>query len=161
MQPLSSAASTGLSVVSNIASYRLPLVLRANALQQKTTYTLRLTATQNGATGTHHMSTSILHQFSREGCLNGRGLFPLSVAGVSTLTFLTNAPPTSGSLVLSPAVGVALVDIFTFEASSWVDDSSDYPLAYSFYYVVVCSSTKTWPNDLNRGAKGNAPHWHS
>lgn len=53
VQPFSSAASTGLSVVSNIASYRLPLVLRANALQQKTTYTLRLTATQNGATGMH------------------------------------------------------------------------------------------------------------
>jgi hypothetical protein len=80
---------------------------------------------------------SHLYHTWREGCLNGRGLFPLSVAGVSTLTFLTNAPPTSGSLVLSPAVGVALVDIFTFEASSWVDDSSDYPLAYSFYYVVV------------------------
>lgn len=63
----------------------------------------------------------------------------LFIAGVSTLTFLTNAPPTSGSLVLSPAVGVALVDVFSFEASSWVDDSSDYPLAYSFYYVVVYS----------------------
>lgn len=53
------------------------------------------------------------------------------------LTFVTNGPPSSGSLVISPSRGIALIDAFTFSAPSWVDDSTDYPLTYSFYYAVV------------------------
>lgn len=51
LQSLEVATSTGLSVTSTAAIYRLPLVFKADALLQKTSYTLRLTATQNGVTG--------------------------------------------------------------------------------------------------------------
>lgn len=43
---------------------------------------------------------------------------------------MTNAPPTSGSLLVSPLVGVALQTPFSLAAYNWIDDSEDLPLTY-------------------------------
>lgn len=54
------------------------------------------------------------------------------VAGLSEVTFTTNAPPTSGSLSVTPPVGVSLLTPFALTAFNWVDDAEDLPLLYRY-----------------------------
>jgi hypothetical protein len=56
----------------------------------------------------------------------------VTVAG-RQVSFVTNSPPTSGSLSAQPARGVAVATAFSLLAAGWVDDPSDYPLFYAFY----------------------------
>ena len=52
------------------------------------------------------------------------------------LTVLVNAPPTSGFLTVEPAAGVVLQTAFSFECAGWVDDATDLPLLYSFFFEI-------------------------
>ena len=54
----------------------------------------------------------------------------------SSITLYTNAPPSSGSFIVSPEVGNALDTEFLFSSPSWTDDISDYPLLYDFSYYL-------------------------
>ena len=47
-----------------------------------------------------------------------------------------NAPPTSGFLTVEPATGVVLQTAFSFACSGWVDERSDLPLLYSFFFEI-------------------------
>ena len=58
------------------------------------------------------------------------------VAGYSVLSIRVNAPPSSGLLTISPDEGVVLQTPYLFKASGWVDDLTDLPLLYSFYYII-------------------------
>lgn len=61
----------------------------------------------------------------------------------SSVTLFSNAAPTSGQLIVTPEVGVAYEDTFTFAASSWVDDEDGYPLRYAFRYSLRESELAT------------------
>ncbi|KAG7384504.1 hypothetical protein PHYPSEUDO_002556 [Phytophthora pseudosyringae] len=52
--------------------------------------------------------------------------------GFGSVSVIVNAPPTSGTFVVSPQSGYAMQDAFTLTCSLWSDDVDDYPLAYSF-----------------------------
>lgn len=58
----------------------------------------------------------------------------------SEISLVVNSVPTSGSFDASPRRGFVLVTRFTLTASDWVDDSTDYPLTYSFFYRQLDSS---------------------
>jgi hypothetical protein len=58
-----------------------------------------------------------------------------NLPGSATARFQANAPPTSGSLDVSPLRGFALVTKFALSAAGWVDDTDDLPLTYSFLYT--------------------------
>ena len=51
MSALSAAATTSLTVTSSLSSYKFALVLAADTMNPKTTYTLQLAAQQYGVTG--------------------------------------------------------------------------------------------------------------
>ena len=57
-----------------------------------------------------------------------------SVVGFGEILLGTNAPPSSGKLVVSPPNGTAVFTVLSISASSWIDDPSDYPLSYVFMY---------------------------
>ncbi|XXQ32468.1 EGF-like domain-containing protein [Plasmodiophora brassicae] len=52
----------------------------------------------------------------------------------ASITFVVNAPPRGGILVCSPSSGQALSTSFLLLTQSWNDDSSDFPLTYTFSY---------------------------
>ena len=54
--------------------------------------------------------------------------------GFSTLSVTLNAPPSGGSLTVSPASGTARNTSFALRAPGWVDDPEDMPLLYTYYY---------------------------
>ena len=106
---LSSSASTttsGTVTVTSSSGITAPvsLVLPAGSLLSKTSYTIRLSGVSTEGTG------------------------------YSEQSFTTDVAPSSGSLSVSPTSGDALTTTFTMTASSWVDDASDYPLVYGYYY---------------------------
>ena len=57
-----------------------------------------------------------------------------SIIGFGDIVLHTNAPPSSGSLVVSPANGTAVLTAFSISAVSWIDDPDDYPISYVFLY---------------------------
>lgn len=54
----------------------------------------------------------------------------------SQITLTANGAPTSGQFVVSPTTGSALETTFFFNAPFWLEDASDYPIAYSFRYTL-------------------------
>ena len=54
--------------------------------------------------------------------------------GFSTLSVTLNAPPSGGSLTVSPASGTARNTSFALRSPGWVDDPEDMPLLYTYYY---------------------------
>ena len=51
--------------------------------------------------------------------------------GYSKLTVDVNAPPSSGTVAVTPSEGVVLATGFEYECTGWVDDVSDLPLLYA------------------------------
>ncbi|KAJ0409351.1 hypothetical protein ATCC90586_000973 [Pythium insidiosum] len=51
----------------------------------------------------------------------------------ATIAVAANAPPTSGSLTVTPSSGHALDDTFTVQCSNWVDE--DLPLRYTYRFI--------------------------
>jgi hypothetical protein len=51
----------------------------------------------------------------------------------ATITIVTNAPPTPGSVLVSPRSGIAMTVTFTFNAALWVDE--DAPISYQFGFL--------------------------
>lgn len=90
------------------------LVLPSSALAPGTTYTFKLKA------------------YSSSGG---------SSSAEASISLTTASLPVSGSLTVSPAVGgVALTTGFSLLARYWTDESSAYPLAYSFSAALSSSS---------------------
>ena len=54
------------------------------------------------------------------------------MSGFGDIVLETNAPPTSGKLIVSPSNGTAVLTAFSISAVNWMDD--DYPLSYVFMY---------------------------
>ena len=52
--------------------------------------------------------------------------------GFGEILLTTNAPPSTGKLIVSPPNGTAVLTTFSISASSWIDD--DLPLSYVFMY---------------------------
>jgi hypothetical protein len=46
-----------------------------------------------------------------------------------------NSPPSFGSFLINPTVGIELQDLFYFTANDWIDE--DLPLLYSFGFFVA------------------------
>jgi hypothetical protein len=88
------------------------LVLKPNALTPNAEYTMILTC-------------ALIVGFEGSSALSSTSIIVIS----------TNGPPTPGSLSVSPAYGMELVDIFRFEAASWSDIGYDYPLTYVFGFI--------------------------
>lgn len=63
---------------------------------------------------------------------NSRGV----VTSYFDIAVFTNAPPTALPLEISPMNGVPMLDKFTFFTGSAKDNSIDFPLLYTFGYVV-------------------------
>ena len=57
--------------------------------------------------------------------------------GYSALTVSVNSPPSSGTLALDPRDGVVMETAFDYACAGWVDDATDLPLLYSFFYALV------------------------
>jgi hypothetical protein len=57
--------------------------------------------------------------------------------GYSALTVTVNSPPSSGTLALDPRDGVVMETAFDYACAGWVDDATDLPLLYSFFYALV------------------------
>ena len=55
-----------------------------------------------------------------------------SMMGFGEILLTTNAPPSTGKLIVSPPNGTAVLTTFSISASSWIDD--DLPLSYVFMY---------------------------
>jgi len=95
----------------------LYLVLPAGSLTAGGYYQFQLTAAYASGTGAASMTP-----------------------GYSVLAVQMNAPPSSGTVSVSvrggAPIGVVLRDSYDFAASGWVDDESDLPLLYSFYYAI-------------------------
>ena len=121
---LSSAAATSLaSYVEAGETATVYLVLRAGALTPGGYYQFQLSATFASGTG-------------------AAGGTP----GYSVLTVQMNAPPSSGTITVAvrggAPIGVVLRDPYDFACRGWVDDVSDLPLLYSFYYSIVGAPTE-------------------
>ena len=105
------------------------LVLPIGALTKGGAYTFRLTARYDDGAAAD----------------DGGGL-----SGYAALSFVVNAPPTSGVVALQPRYGVVLETLFGYACSGWVDDAADLPLLYSFYYLVrtarACAQDNTPEN---------------
>ena len=81
--------------------------------------------------------------------------------GYSVLAVQMNAPPSSGTIAVTVSggepIGVVLQDPYDLACSGWVDDVSDLPLLYSFYYAIFGSATEyqlvsNTPSDSYDGA---------
>jgi hypothetical protein len=64
---------------------------------------------------------------------------PDHFASYSEIAIAVNAPPTGGSVSVSPPSGSALSTLFTITALDWSDDPEDLPLTYSFRYQISAS----------------------
>ncbi|OQR99823.1 transmembrane protein [Achlya hypogyna] len=83
--------------------------------------------------------------------------------GSGTISISVNAPPTPGTITISPAQGTAIADQFTVTCSGWTD--ANLPLTYAFYLnanstLVPLASELTLPSTqvrlfLNDAAKPN------
>ena len=81
--------------------------------------------------------------FSSASLLAGRPyLFRISAYFTSARTALAaneirlqvNSAPQNGVLSVQPSSGQAVLTLFSFSSSGWVDSSSDLPLSYGFYF---------------------------
>jgi hypothetical protein len=62
----------------------------------------------------------------------------------SAVTIVMNAPPSGGTLTISPPEGTALNTSFTLNTARWTDDLADLPLSYVIsYYTVKITSLNT------------------
>lgn len=52
--------------------------------------------------------------------------------GFGSIVVNVNAPPSSGTLTVSPQSGYAITDKFVLSCAHWTDDPADLPLTYSF-----------------------------
>jgi hypothetical protein len=59
-----------------------------------------------------------------------------NVYGTASVLITINSPPTGGYLIVNPTVGVALNTSFLFTTALWIDEISDYPLSYTFFYYI-------------------------
>jgi hypothetical protein len=55
----------------------------------------------------------------------------------TTVTILANAPPSGGTLAVTPKTGNSLVTQYTFQTAYWSDDVADYPIMYVFSYYAA------------------------
>ena len=66
--------------------------------------------------------------------------------GYSVLAVQINAPPSSGTIDVTvrggEPIGVVLQDPYDLACSGWVDDITDMPLLYSFYYAIMGAATE-------------------
>ena len=66
--------------------------------------------------------------------------------GYSVLSVQMNAPPSSGKIAVTvrggEPIGVVLQDPYDLACSGWVDDVSDLPLFFSFYYSIFGAATE-------------------
>jgi hypothetical protein len=67
---------------------------------------------------------------------------PYSTPGYAALTVVVNSPPSSGVLAASPAQGAVMDTAFELSCSGWVDDATDLPLLYSFFYKIMGDATE-------------------
>ena len=88
---------------------KVSLTLSPNALQPGVTYTFQLLAKYD----------SVPARFLR---------------GFVSMDIVINQQPSGGSLTVSPSSGDAVQTPFLFQALSWIDDPSDYPLQFIFGY---------------------------
>ena len=66
-----------------------------------------------------------------------------SVGSSSAVILNMNSPPRDGILTVDPLSGTTLKDKFALVASSWVDDSDDYPLTYEFKYYSFSDTSQS------------------
>ena len=93
---------------------QFPFGAAANVFLPGITYTFRLTLTEN------------------------------NVPIYSEIRLHANSPPSSGTLVIVPSEGEALLTLHALAANNWVDDPEDYPLSYQFQYSVKPSLEDTY-----------------
>ncbi|GLD96780.1 hypothetical protein PINS_up005463 [Pythium insidiosum] len=109
------------------AAFSMPLTSASNAINRNQltpgqTYVFRLVATD----------------------LNG-------MAGSGIVTIRVNAPPTSGTCVVSPTDGFAVQDTFSLSCEHWTDDLEDLPLRYAFGAIPTAKfEALEDPSDLTR-----------
>ena len=99
-------ADVAIASILTSAETRASVIVRAADLTAGATYTFRLTATD--ATG---------------------------ASGYAEALLVVNDNPSSGTLAVSPQVGVTMSTAYMFVALSWVD--ADLPLTYKYSYSVV------------------------
>ena len=84
-----------------------PVAFSANTFTPGRTYTFRLSAT-----------------------------LPSSESAYSEISLTTNSPPSSGVVNVRPTNGIALTTSFFISSNGWVDDLTDYPISFDFWYQI-------------------------
>lgn len=103
-------ATSSFGIAELASGTEFSLLVPANQLNPGSTVTFRLTADRTGST------SSLYRAFSE-------------------VNVLVNAPPSSGSLVVTPVIGEALTTPFDNSAGGWIDDPADLPLSYMFLFT--------------------------
>ena len=85
------------------------------------------------------LTAGLTYTFSME------AFYPTTVgsAAPSEITITMNAPPSGGSLTVTPDTGYAMNTSFSLQTSGWVDDPDDYPLNYVLAYYTIDSTKQT------------------
>ena len=95
-------------------------------------YTFRLSSTptvvngDNSASRFKQMSYSRFHMSDTDSDLTS----------YSEITIQVNAPPSSGSFTVTPKNGTEVLTTFTLASRDWIDDPTDYPLIFGFFYAL-------------------------
>lgn len=137
---VNSSLLNGMTAVPNSVSRVFPtgnriliqLSLKPNSLLAGMTYNFQLTATYLPTINSSSLAKNSIELASGS-----------NVAVSQTVSILVNAPPSGGSLQISPASGTAVDTLFEFSTFSWSDDPNDLPLVY----VMTAGSVNSadWP----------------
>jgi hypothetical protein len=136
----SAKASWSTSSISGFESSGIALTPLFRQITMDTTVTSvvgnMLATTFQLAIAPYSLTTGISYTFQLSAIYD---LIAASTASISA-TVLVNAPPQAGEIVSDRPDGFALKTIFSMKAQNWIDDPSDYPLSYAFFYYTVSSS---------------------
>jgi hypothetical protein len=80
----------------------------------------------------------------------GNLLHPSASSSFGQIDLAVNAPPGGGSVTVSPSRGTALRTLFSMAMSGWIDDVTDYPLSYGFFYQQYSSYPRLTIADVSQ-----------
>ena len=117
--------------------YRSPLVTRTNALKGGSTYTFSCLASAGTILGRSAIDIKVRIIGSQFQTILRNGL-------------QINAPPSGGSVSVTPASGREATDVFTLATRGWTDEIEDLPLEYNFgYSFEIINHTESCQDDRN------------
>eukprot|EP01040_Poterioochromonas_malhamensis_P009198 gene9198-9982_t len=142
-----------------VNSFVYSLIASASTFKPGTEITLRLTASVMVPV------VSSLAMVRTKERIEGRQLqnYENQVISMTEILLIANGPATSGSMQVEPSTGLALSTDYYVQTSGWVDDPSNYPLTFAFYFrqfqsnqpALTLQSRSTSPTVFSDLTEGN------